>query len=267
MTPPLSARTSALVERLFLPEDQAEAKRLLIEECGNNLPFCKDEDEIKMERLRFSGLRLSVGNLDELQRAVKVAKSDWRDLLVAARFAESVTAHDGWAESALKENSNPLVLILVGLTGSGKTTVGSLLARELGWMYYEGDTFHSTQNFTRLVHGQDIPEEDVQAWLGKLRDLISRYVSTKLNVILTCTALKESQRELLRVGDEVRFIYLHGTSQQLEENQKQRKMQLSNLERLAYQSARFEEPRDALVAEISKSPAEIAASIRDIFRV
>ncbi len=264
---PLSPRTSALVEKLFQPADQAEVKRLLIEECGNNLPFCKDEDEYKMERIRFGVLRMSVGYLDELQRAVKLAQSDWRDLLVASRFAESVTAHDGWADATLEGNANPLTLILVGLTGSGKTTLGNLLARELGWMYYEGDTFLSTPNFTHFMRGEDIAEEDIQACLGKLREQIGRHVNKKQNLIVACTALKESQREILRVGDEVRFIYLHGESQLLEERQRQRKMQLSNLERLAYQSARFEEPRDAFRVEVDRSPAEIVASVRNAFNI
>jgi gluconokinase len=266
MTPSLSIRTSALVEKLFLPEDQAEARRLLIEECGNNLPFCKDDDEIKMESIRFGTLRLSVGYLDELQRAINVAKSDWRDLLVAARFAESLTAHEEWAETTLKENQNPRVLILVGLSGSGKTTVGNRLARDLGWMYLEGDGYHSTPNFTRFMHGQDIPEDDVRNWLGKLRDLVSRYVIKKQNLILACTALKESQRDILCIGDEIHLVYLHGTLAQLEKRQRQRKMQLSNLERLAYQSSRFEEPQKALVIEISQPPEEIAASIRNAFQ-
>ena len=267
MTPPLSKRTSDLVDKLFLPDDQAEAKRLLIEECGENLPFCNGQDEVQMERIRFGAIRLGIGFLDEFRKAISVAKSDWRDLLVAARFAESLTAHDRWAEATLKENQHPLILLLVGLSGSGKTTIGAHLTRELGWMFFEGDAFHSTPNFNRFMTGQDIPEKDVAEWLEKLRNIVDRYAFKKQNLILACTALKESQRQFLHVSTEVCTVYLHGTSQQLEERQKQCKLQLSNLERLAYQSTRFEEPQDALVVDIGNTPEEIVASIRAAFSI
>ena len=262
MTPKLSPLTAQLVEKLFAPGDQAEAARLLSDECGNNLPFCKDYDETKMERIRFAALRVSIGTLEDLHRAVDLAKRDWRDLLVWARFAESLSAHQEWAGHALKESLNPMVIILIGLSGSGKTTVGNLLARELGWMFYEGDGFHSTENFTRFYKGQPIPEEAVEIWLAKVRELIGKNVAKKQSAILACTALKESAREKLCICDEVRFVYLQGTATLLEERQKKRKAQLSNLERLAYQSANFEEPKTALNMDISNPPQQIVESIR-----
>lgn len=262
MTPKLSPLTEQLVTNLFAPGDQAVAIQRLIEECGNNLPFCRDNDEYKMERIRFAAIRVSLGYLDELQKAVELAKQDWRDLLVWADFAEALTVHREWAERTLKGNPNPMVIILVGLTGSGKTTVGTLLSRKLGWKFYEGDNFHSTENFNKLVHGQPIPEKEIEAWLETLRDLIGRHVTKKQNAIFACTALKESNRKALQFSNEVRFVYLQGTAMQLEERQKSRKAQMSNMERLAYQSSIFEEPHDALVMDIGNAPKTIVKSIR-----
>ena len=262
MTPKLSPLTGQLVEKLFAPVDRADASRRLVEECGNNLPFCRDYDEYKMERLRFAALRISIGYPDRLVEAIQQAKTDWRDLLVWAGFANSLSAHQEWAERALKENPHPMVILLTGLTGSGKTTIGTLLERELGWIFFEGDNFLSTENFSRLVHGQPIPEEDTQAWLEKVRDLIGRYISKKQNAIFACTALKETQRNMLQIGDEVRMVYLRGTTTQLEMHQRDRKAQMSNMERLAHQSSIFEEPRTALVMDISDPPQAIVRSIR-----
>ena len=69
---------------------------ILVEECGNNLPFLHNTDEAGMDRFRFAALKLSGGDLDKLRDAVRLAKTDWRDLLAAAGFANDVTAHRSW---------------------------------------------------------------------------------------------------------------------------------------------------------------------------
>jgi hypothetical protein len=81
---------------VFTSPDRAEAARLLATECGNNLPFCEDSDEFTLERLRYAAMKLSDGTLADLREAIALAKTDWRDLLMAAGFAEDVTAHQRW---------------------------------------------------------------------------------------------------------------------------------------------------------------------------
>jgi hypothetical protein len=101
MTPPLSSRTKQLVEHLFDSKQAAEAAQWLEEECGNKLPFCRDNDEYKMERIRFAVLKLSQGDLTKLLRAIDLARRDWRDVLVAADFGNDLRAHETWAEEVL----------------------------------------------------------------------------------------------------------------------------------------------------------------------
>jgi hypothetical protein len=91
----LSKETEQKLAALFLP-NYNEASELLVRECGNNLPFCEKLDEFHLERIRFSALKLSAGNIDGLRNAIKLAKEDWRDLLVAAGFADDTTAHKRW---------------------------------------------------------------------------------------------------------------------------------------------------------------------------
>ena len=81
---------------LFDPSEQAEAGQLLVELCGSNLPLCEDSDAASLERLRFAALKISGGRLAELYSAVELANIDWRDLLVAADFANDTEAHKSW---------------------------------------------------------------------------------------------------------------------------------------------------------------------------
>ena len=93
---PLSPATLKRLELLFGPAKRPEAARILVEECGNNLPSCENLDSRGLERFRFAALKLSRGRLDELRRAVRLAQIDWRDLLMAADFGHDVQAHLSW---------------------------------------------------------------------------------------------------------------------------------------------------------------------------
>ena len=96
MSPRLSQETERRIAALFPASSRGEVSELLIIHCGNNLPFCDNDDELQLERIRFSALKLSAGNIDKLKDAIKLAKTDWRDLLVAAGFADDTTAHKRW---------------------------------------------------------------------------------------------------------------------------------------------------------------------------
>jgi hypothetical protein len=95
----VSPETDRRIALLFPLEEQDLVRMVLAEECGNNLPFLEKLDDIQLERFRFAVLRLSDGKLDKLARAVALAREDWRDLLVAAGFAENLKAHELWLPS------------------------------------------------------------------------------------------------------------------------------------------------------------------------
>lgn len=94
--PLLSPETERRVLLLFPVEQRDEVRRLLVEECGNNLPFLEKLDAAGLERYRFAALKLSEGELPKLKRAIEVAKVDWRDLLVAAGFGHDVREYERW---------------------------------------------------------------------------------------------------------------------------------------------------------------------------
>jgi gluconokinase len=262
MTPKLSPRTRQLVERFFEPEEQAEAARRLVEDCGNSLPFCSQYDEYKMERIRFAVLRMGLGDMDEMQKAIDYAKRDWRDVLVWSGFGYDTTSHDQWAESVLQGEQKSMIGVVMGVSGSGKTTVGSQLAVTLNWMYYDADNFHTRENREKMSNGIPLTDEDRAEWLKKLRGLISRFIEKKQKMILACSALKESYRQILKANDDVRFVYLRGTYEQIEERMRQRKWHYMKPEMLKSQFEVLEEPKDVLTMDISKTPKEIVELIR-----
>ena len=92
----LSPPTKQHLDALFAPADVPEAEELLARECADNLPLTWNPTPSGLERLRFAALRLSEGRLDRLRDAIALAKTDWRDLLVAAGFADDIDAHRSW---------------------------------------------------------------------------------------------------------------------------------------------------------------------------
>jgi len=161
------------------------------------------------------------------------------------------------------ENEHPLLVIIVvmGVTGSGKTTIGSLLAARLAWHFADADDFHSAANKEKMHKGIPLTDADRLPWLAAMREQIAKWVALKQNVVLACSALKQSYRQLLWDGPEVKFVYLKGTYQLIAERLRARKGHFADEHILAGQFADLEEPGDALVVDISASPEEIVDEI------
>jgi gluconokinase len=103
-----------------------------------------------------------------------------------------------------------VIVIIFGVSGAGKTTIGELLARELGWHFYEADDFHSQGNIEKMRHGVPLTDEDRWPWLENLRELIKRCDAAGENAVLACSALKEAYRRRLRVNADVTLVFLRG---------------------------------------------------------
>ena len=153
-------------------------------------------------------------------------------------------------------------IIIMGVSGAGKTTVGKSLAKELGWRFYDADDFHSAANKDKMSRGVALTDEDRADWFASLRGLLNQNIETSQSVVLACSALKQEYRDVLRVNKEVHFVYLQGTYQQIKARLKERKDHYMKPEMLASQFAILEEPNDALTIDISKTPEEIIALIR-----
>ncbi len=155
-----------------------------------------------------------------------------------------------------------MIVIVMGVVGAGKTTVGRLLAEQSGWEFADADDFHPAANVEKIRSGMALTDDDRRPWLERLHATIADWIAEKRSVVLACSALKSSYRRELQVGPEVRFVYLKGSAELIAQRLRSREGHFANEEILASQFADLEEPEDAVTVEIGPPPQQIVAEIR-----
>ena len=151
----------------------------------------------------------------------------------------------------------------MGPAGSGKTTVGELLAAQLAWDFFDADNFHSPANIEKMSHGIPLHDEDRIPWLESIRKAMLQWDSNGQNAVLACSALKGSYRERLQINSNVKLVYLKGSFELFRERLHSRKGHYAGEQILAGQFADLEEPADALTIDAAQSPEQIVAEIRE----
>jgi len=163
-----------------------------------------------------------------------------------------------------------VIVIIFGVSGAGKTTVGKLLAEQLGWRFYEGDDFHPRANIEKMRSGRPLTDEDRWPWLERLRGQIMRSIAANENAVLACSALKRAYRDRLRVSDDVKFVFLRGDFALIAEQLRQRRGHFMNPELLRSQFADLEQPEpdeDVLTSELGRTPQELVEDIKTKLRL
>jgi len=150
----------------------------------------------------------------------------------------------------------------MGPAGSGKTTVGELLAGQLGWEFADADNFHSPANIEKMAHGVPLDDNDRIPWLNSIREAMEQWNAQRRSVVLACSALKKIYRERLQINSGVKLAYLKGTYDLLRERLHSRRGHYATEQLLASQFADLEEPEDAITVDVAHSPEEIVAEIR-----
>lgn len=152
-----------------------------------------------------------------------------------------------------------MILIITGVSGAGKSTVGRLLASRLGWRFYDADDFHPAQNIEKMRSGAPLSDADRKPWLESLRDLIR---GERAPMVLACSALKQSYRDFLKDGrDDVVFVYLKTEKELARRRLAERKEHFAGPGILDDQFLTLEEPAGAVTEDASQGPESIAENI------
>jgi gluconokinase len=155
-----------------------------------------------------------------------------------------------------------MVIIVMGVSGAGKTTVGLLLAEQLGWRFYDADDFHPRSNIEKMSHGQPLSDADRQPWLQSLQELVRATLDSGTNAVLACSALKSEYRDYLLIDARVRLVYLRGSFSLIQDRLNRRRGHYMDAALLQSQFSVLEEPSDAVAVDVSGTPPEVVQTIR-----
>lgn len=156
-----------------------------------------------------------------------------------------------------------MIILIMGVTGSGKSTIGKTLSAALGWKYFDADDFFSPASVQKMRQGIPLDDNDRQPWLEQLRALIQGTLTKDESAILACSALKQRYRELLVIDDRVQLVYLKGDHGVIEGRLRARRNHYMNPKLLDSQFQILEEPDSGLHVDISPSPEDIVNTIRE----
>lgn len=151
----------------------------------------------------------------------------------------------------------------MGVSGSGKSTVGKVLASSLGWRFLDADDYHPPSNVEKMRRGIPLNDEDRRPWLETLRRLIDESVERGESLVLACSALKHAYQDYLRhEHGEVRIVWLSGSPELIQQRLAQRTGHFMDPHLLPSQFQTLEPPENAIEVDITPAPEQIAAEIR-----
>jgi gluconokinase len=154
-----------------------------------------------------------------------------------------------------------MIILVMGVTGSGKTTVGKLLAQRLKFAFLDADDFHSAANREKMHNGIPLTDADRAPWLAVIHDELVRASVAGENVVLACSALKQSYRDALSANLDLKIVFLRGTAVQLHRNLVTRADHFAGESLVPSQLAALEEPSGVIVEDIAATPKDIVDDI------
>jgi len=161
-----------------------------------------------------------------------------------------------------------MIIIVMGVSGSGKSTIGKLLADSLEWEFSDADTFHSPENVEKMRCGIPLSEADRMPWLQDLQTAIKHWLQENKNVVLACSALKDSYREFLVLdSDRIKLVYLKGSYELIRARLQERSNHYMNEKLLGSQFNTLEEPLDTISMDVAQPPQIIVQNIRTALEI
>lgn len=156
---------------------------------------------------------------------------------------------------------SPAIVVLMGVAGSGKTSIGTRLAESLGCPFLDGDSLHSVANVEKMSRGIPLNDASRAPWLAAIRARLSEAAERGTSIVVACSALRESYRRFLEDGLPVTWVYLKGTADVIRSRVEQRTNHFMGADMLTSQFEALEEPSNAIVVDITPTPAEIVNQI------
>ena len=163
------------------------------------------------------------------------------------------------------DDNRAVIVVVCGVAGVGKTTIGRLLAQELGWEFYDADNFHPAANIEKMKAGIPLTDEDRQPWLDRLQQLIKGCLAAHENAVVACSALKRAYRDRLRVTEEVRLVFLRAYRARIAEQLQRRRGHFMPETLLGSQLTDLEEPQPdehALTVDVEGLPQDVTSLIK-----
>jgi gluconokinase len=161
-----------------------------------------------------------------------------------------------------------MIIIIMGVAGSGKTTIARLLAEQLSWTFRDSDEFHPPANIDKMSRGTPLDDTDRRPWLAAMRAAIEAWLRENTNAVLTCSCLKAHYRNTVLVDPaRMRIVYLKGSFELIAARLRQRANHFMKVNLLKSQFKILEEPHDAIAVDVSDSPEMIVQNIRKALSV
>jgi gluconokinase len=155
-----------------------------------------------------------------------------------------------------------MIVVIMGVSGCGKSTVGKMLACRLGWRYFEGDEFHPAGNIEKMSKGVALTDNDRLPWLASIKKTIDRCVEQSANAVIACSALRQHYRCMLAENvPDMRLVYLKGSPETIRRRLNSREAHYMKAGLLESQFDSLEEPDDAIVVDVRQSPQDIVTHI------
>ncbi len=158
---------------------------------------------------------------------------------------------------------SPMIIVLLGVAGAGKSTIGQLLASELRCEFLEGDSLHPAANIQKMTMGVPLTDADRAPWLAAIHAGIIESFERARNLIVACSALKQRYRDILAEGVSVTWVYLKGSEEVIRARLLERQHHFFKAQMLASQFADLEEPADAIVIDVEVAPSVAVRQILD----
>jgi gluconokinase len=154
-----------------------------------------------------------------------------------------------------------MIVLVMGTTGAGKTTVGKLLAEKLGWTFLDADDFHPAANVEKMRQGIPLTDADRVPWLAAIHAELARQNAAGKDCVLACSALKNSYRETIGAGLAMKTVYLKGSYEEMRAHILARHGHFAGEGILAGQFLDLEEPGEAIVVSVRHTPGEIVEEV------